>query len=178
MTSFQLASLCLVISLDLTLSWTSSLRLVIKIHCISVGRYSLNRDSGNSSLDSSDPSSSIEWKLSVRSTLGPRQEKKTKPPPPPRRSKSYERPINNNNTSTVNNNNPDIQSNYEEYDLSHMMETSNKVTGGRKKVSFQEEQPGSLRKMPSTPSLTGRKYFAHNKIIFDCVWLLQKTGFD
>merc|ERR1712223_1374719 len=72
-----------------------------------------------------------------------------------RRSKSYERPINNNNTSTVNNNNPDIQSNYEEYDLSHMMETSNKVTGGRKKVSFQEEQPGSLRKMSSTPSLTG-----------------------
>jgi len=126
-----------------------------------VGRYSLNRDSGNSSLDSSDPSSSIEWKLSVRSTLphispGPRLEKRTKPPPPPRRSKSYERPINNNNNNTVNNNHPDIQSNFEEYDLSHMMDTSSKLTGVRKKVSFQEEEePGNLRKMPSTPSLTG-----------------------
>ena len=88
---------------------------------------------------------------------GPRLEKRTKPPPPPRRSKSYERPINNNNPNTVNNNHPDIQSNFEEYDLSHMMDTSSKMTGGRKKVSFQEEeQPGNLRKMPSTPSLTGR----------------------
>ena len=32
-------------------------------------RYTCHRDSGNSSLDSSDPSSSIEWKLSVRSTM-------------------------------------------------------------------------------------------------------------
>merc|ERR1719361_1308670 len=53
-----------------------------------------SRDSGNSSLDSSDPSSSLEWKLSVRSTIPARRsdESQRAPPPPPRRSKSYERP--------------------------------------------------------------------------------------
>ena len=97
----------------------------------------------------------------MRSTLPnvaqQKPEKRTKPPPPPRRSKSYERPTNNNNNnnSTVNNNNPDIQSNYEEYDLSHMMETNSKASRNVKKVSFQE-QPGNLRKMPSSPSLTGK----------------------
>ena len=96
-----------------------------------------------------------------------------KPPPPPRRSKSYERPSsnNNNNHSTLNNNNnnnsPDIQSNYEEYDLNNMMEPNTKTAGGvknGKKVSFKEQgSPGNLRKMPSSPSLTGGrnsiKYF-------------------
>ena len=33
------------------------------------GQGGLSRDSGNSSLDSSDPSSSMEWRLSVRSTI-------------------------------------------------------------------------------------------------------------
>ena len=93
-----------------------------------------------------------------------------KPPPPPRRSKSYERPSsnNNNNHSTLNNNNsPDIQSNYEEYDLNNMMEANTKTAVGvknGKKVSFKEQgSPGNLRKMPSSPSLTGGrnsiKYF-------------------
>ena len=91
-----------------------------------------------------------------------------KPPPPPRRSKSYERPSNNNNNNnTLNNNNPDIQSNYEEYDLNNMMETNTKTAGGvknGKKVSFKEQgSPGNLRKVPSSSSLTGgrksAKYF-------------------
>ena len=89
-----------------------------------------------------------------------------KPPPPPRRSKSYERPCssnNNNNHSTLNNNNPDIQSNYEEYDLANMMETNTKTAGGTKngkKVSFKEQgSPGNLRKMPSSPSLSGGREF-------------------
>jgi len=133
----------------------------------------LSRDSGNSSLDSSDPSTSMEWKLSVRSTIPihnninnngndkqgwcnseiPKSEKKSKPPPPPRRSKSYERPVIKQG--------PDIQQNFEEYDLN----TMDCVSGDRvapgvtarqmvKKVSFQEMDPGPLRRMPSHPNIS------------------------
>jgi len=125
------------------------------------GQGGLSRDSGNSSLDSSDPSSSMEWRLSVRSTIPilsttnnngssvertPMIEKKAKPPPPPRRSKSYERP-------SIQG--PNIQQNFEEYDLSTMDCDRALSTSARlKKVSFQESEPGPLRRLPSQPNLT------------------------
>jgi len=134
---------------------------------------SVSRDSGNSSLDSSDPSSSMEWRLSVRSTIpihnncnnnvdekvvpDTKSQRKTKPPPPPRRSKSYERPNN-----SVTNTGPDIQENYEEYDLSTMDNVSVSSRQNVKKVSFQETIPatGSLKRMPSHPDIP--TYQHHN----------------
>ena len=72
---------------------------------------------------------------------------KKKPPPPPRRSKSYERPQSkslfclecNHKVSLLD---PDIQQNYEEYDLSVMDSSSTKQEQNKqvtKRVSFQEE---------------------------------------
>jgi len=124
-----------------------------------------SRDSGNSSLDSSDPSSSMEWKLSVRSTIPihnnnlsiPRQETRVKPPPPPRRSKSYERPANLEPT-------PDIQKNFEEYDLS-FMDSDRSFGKNIKRVSFQdcESTPiRPLRKMPSFPILATETLFSES----------------
>jgi len=124
-----------------------------------------SRDSGNSSLDSSDPSSSMEWKLSVRSTIPihnnnlsiPRQETRVKPPPPPRRSKSYERPANLEST-------PDIQKNFEEYDLS-FMDNEKTLSKHVKRVSFQEYESTPmrpLRKMPSFPILATETLFSEN----------------
>eukprot|EP00090_Calanus_glacialis_P025163 TRINITY_DN3917_c0_g1_i1.p1 TRINITY_DN3917_c0_g1~~TRINITY_DN3917_c0_g1_i1.p1 ORF type:complete len:533 (-),score=62.91 TRINITY_DN3917_c0_g1_i1:490-2049(-) len=122
-----------------------------------------SRDSGNSSLDSSDPSSSMEWKLSVRSTIPihnnnlsiPRQETRVKPPPPPRRSKSYERPSNLESS-------PDIQKNFEEYDLS-FMDTDRSLIKNVKRVSFQDYESTPmrpLRKMPSFPILATETLFS------------------
>ena len=124
-----------------------------------------SRDSGNSSLDSSDPSSSMEWKLSVRSTIPihnnnlsiPRQETRVKPPPPPRRSKSYERPANLEST-------PDIQKNFEEYDLS-FMDNDKTLIKHVKRVSFQDYESTPmrpLRKMPSFPILATETLFSEN----------------
>eukprot|EP00092_Neocalanus_flemingeri_P033295 GFUD01036208.1.p1 GENE.GFUD01036208.1~~GFUD01036208.1.p1 ORF type:complete len:522 (-),score=68.95 GFUD01036208.1:124-1689(-) len=124
-----------------------------------------SRDSGNSSLDSSDPSSSMEWKLSVRSTIPihnnnlsiPRQEMRVKPPPPPRRSKSYERPANLETT-------PDIQKNFEEYDLS-FMDNDKTLFKHVKRVSFQDYESTPmrpLRKMPSFPILATETLFSES----------------
>jgi len=105
-----------------------------------------SRDSGNSSLDSSDPGSSLEWKLSVRSTIPTRRpEGQGAPPPPPRRSKSYERPQQEPRQGG--------SSNYfEEYDLSGMdVESSSQG----KRVSFERDQGAlPLRKLPSVPILS------------------------
>lgn len=107
-----------------------------------------SRDSGNSSLDSSDPSSSLEWKLSVRSTIPARksEESQRAPPPPPRRSKSYERPQQDPNEGGF----PNY---FEEYDLAHMDVDSSTIKG--KRVSFEGEQTAtSLKKLPSVPILS------------------------
>jgi len=125
-----------------------------------------SRDSGNSSLDSSDPSSSMEWKLSVRSTLPlhntttsiTKQETRVKPPPPPRRSKSYERPTNLEPS-------PDIQKNFEEYDLSIMDTDRGGLGKNVKRVSFQDCSSTPirpLRKMPSFPILATETLFSEN----------------
>lgn len=106
------------------------------------------RDSGNSSLDSSDPSSSLEWKLSVRSTIPARrsEESQRAPPPPPRRSKSYERPQQDPDEGGFSNY-------FEEYDLAHMDVDSSTMKG--KRVSFEGEQTAtSLKKLPSVPILS------------------------
>jgi len=106
-----------------------------------------SRDSGNSSLDSSDPGSSLEWKLSVRSTIPTRRPEDAKaPPPPPRRSKSYERPQQDSKQGGFSNY-------FEEYDLSSQMDAESTVQG--KRVSFEGEQ-GSLplRRLPSVPILS------------------------
>ena len=127
-----------------------------------------SRDSGNSSLDSSDPSSSMEWKLSVRSTIPlhnispsiTKQETRAKPPPPPRRSKSYERPTNLEPT-------PDIQKNFEEYDLSIMDNDRGGLGKNVKRVSFQDCSSTPirpLRKMPSFPILATETLFSDNSL--------------
>jgi len=106
------------------------------------------RDSGNSSLDSSDPSSSLEWKLSVRSTIPARrsEESQRAPPPPPRRSKSYERPQQDPDEGGFSNY-------FEEYDLAHMDVDSSTMKG--KRVSFEGEQTAtSLKKLASVPILS------------------------
>jgi len=124
-----------------------------------------NRDSGNSSLDSSDPSSSLEWKLSVRSTIPihnntlsvPKQETRIKPPPPPRRSKSYERPPNIDCS-------PDIQKNFEEYDLS-FMDNERSHSKQVKRVSFQDFGTfpiKPLQRIPSFPLLASGNLFTEN----------------
>jgi len=105
-----------------------------------------SRDSGNSSLDSSDPGSSLEWKLSVRSTIPTRRpEGQGAPPPPPRRSKSYERPQQEPRQGAISNY-------FEEYDLTGMdVESSSQG----KRVSFEGEQGVlPLRKLPSVPILS------------------------
>jgi len=105
-----------------------------------------SRDSGNSSLDSSDPGSSLEWKLSVRSTIPARRpEGQGAPPPPPRRSKSYERPQQEPRQCG-------FSSYFEEYDLSGMDAES---SSQGKRVSFEGEQGAlPLRKLPSVPILS------------------------
>jgi len=105
-----------------------------------------SRDSGNSSLDSSDPGSSLEWKLSVRSTIPTRRpEGQGAPPPPPRRSKSYERPQQEPKQGGFSNY-------FEEYDLSGMDAES---SSQGKRVSFEGEQGTlPLRKLPSVPILS------------------------
>jgi len=106
-----------------------------------------SRDSGNSSLDSSDPGSSLEWKLSVRSTISTRKPEGqgAPPPPPPRRSKSHERPQQESRQGAFSNY-------FEEYDLSGM-DVGSSSQG--KRVSFEGEQGTlPLRKLPSVPILS------------------------
>ena len=122
-------------------------------------------DSGNSSFDSSDPSSGLDWKLSVRSMTPiyppePSQERSMKsqipgrsklpkpPPPPPRRSKSYERP---NGNTNKNSHNLNLDSNFEEYLLENEDEKTLVGKPG-KHVSFHSDVDSKSVKVPSSSS--------------------------